>query len=301
MAQYKEFYKFENITGDTVLVGSIGSRIDGLPVIMNKKVSTSLKNDYYSVYSYGNLIKIVYHKVGRIARKENLIKSSNARSENERFLSSLSRSKSRVFELAICNEFNYFCTFTQDKNLRDRFDLTAFRKDFTMLIRNLNRSRAEDKKIKYILIPEQHKNGAWHLHGLFQNLDIDTDLRPFKLSERIPERIKKQIRNGEQVYDWTAYRRRFGFFTCTKIKDNTAVSKYITKYISKDFSKSVRDKNEHLFFASQGLKSRECLVKNSFDFCPFTDFDYENDYIKIKTFSLDDIETDKLSLLFSES
>lgn len=135
------------------------------------------------------------------------------------------------------------------------------------------------------------------MHGLFMGLE-DSDLRPFSLSENIPLRIKNQIRDGETVYDWTKYRQKFGYFTCTKIKDNIAVSKYITKYLTKEFSASVRNSGQHLYFASQGLKRREALVVNSFDKCPFTDFDFENDFIKIKTFTVDDLEAEKLSLLF---
>lgn len=83
--------------------------------------------------------------------------------------------KARVNELALCNEFEYFCTFTQSDELRDRFDLKAFRKDFAMFVRNENRRR--EKKIKYLLVPERHKDGAWHMHGLLMGLTSD-DLYP---------------------------------------------------------------------------------------------------------------------------
>jgi hypothetical protein len=248
-----------------------------------------VRNDYWSAYSYGGEIKVIYIKRGVIerAKKERKFeptKDNSKTAESERFSQSVSRSRARVFELAMCNEFQYFCTFTQSKELRDRFDLNAFRKDFTMLIRNLNRNRAENEKIRYLLIPEQHKDGAWHMHGLINGLST-ADLREFKVSENIPKRLKDKIREGRKIYDWTAYRRRFGYFTCEKIQNSTACAKYVTKYISKDLQKSVRESGAHLYFASQGLKGRECIVKNSFEKCPFTEWDYENDYVKIKTIS----------------
>lgn len=270
--------------------------------VIGDYVSTETKTDFYSVYAYGNYIKVVYHKVGKIAQKERKYTQKpqkNAENEEKRFESSLSRSKNKVFEIACCNEFEYFCTFTQNADLRDRFDLKAFRKDFTMLIRNKNRVRGDFDKIEYLLIPEHHKNGAWHMHGLFKGLEIDKDLTPFKLSDNIPKRIKDTIRGGEPVYDWHDYRRRFGYFTCTRIKDNISVSKYITKYLSKEFSADTRHAGEHLYYASQGLKRRETLVKNSFDKCPFEEWDFENEYIKVKTFTTDDTnDISKLSLLF---
>lgn len=242
-------------------------------------------HDYWSAYRYGDEIKVVYIKRGVIERdpdkKSKVVTERKNTADDVRFSQSLSRSRARVFELAMCNEFPFFCTFTQDEKMRDRFDLNDFRKDFTMLIRNLNRNRADEEKIRYILIPEKHKNGAWHMHGLLSGLTAE-NLRPFKVTERIPERIKKQIRNGKPVYDWTAYRKRFGYFTCTKVENPTACAKYVTKYITKDLSLSVRESGAHLYFASQGLKGRECIVKNSFDVCPFAEWDFENDYVCIK-------------------
>jgi hypothetical protein len=247
------------------------------------------RHDLWSMYQIGDTIKVVYFKALPPVKKERPLFSDlppkpifekQKRSDADRFASSISRARNRIFELAMCNEFTYFCTFTQDQEKRNRFDLAEFRKDFAQLVRNLNRDRQPDSKIKYLLIPEQHKNGAWHMHGLLMGL-TDGDLRKFELSEKLPLSIKKQLRKGEAVYDWTRYRKAFGYFTCTEIKDRTACSKYITKYISKDLQKTVREAGEHLFFASQGLKGREPIVKNCTEPCPITEWDFENEYVKI--------------------
>ena len=265
-----------------------------------------LLHDVYNAYAYGDTVKIVYIKRSRRFEKpftgfyytepEKRVIPKNIgcseytplsrlctlddvrKCENARFSQSISRTKSRVFELAACNEFQHFCTFTQDEKLRDRFDLSNFRKDFAQLVRNINRER--ETKIKYLLIPEKHKNGAWHMHGLLSGLQPD-DLRPFELTENIPERLKKMIRGGTAVYDWTRYRRAFGYFTCTEIDSREACAKYVTKYISKDLQKTVREGGEHLFFASQGLKGRQTLIKNCAEPCPVEKWDFENDFIRI--------------------
>lgn len=258
-----------------------------------------LNHDVFNIYAYGeNLLKIVYIKSAPKSpdlRKTDPLWSEKKKpnfkgiekSSEERFSNSISRSKSRIFELALCNEFKYFCTFTQDEKLRDRFDLKEFRKDLAQLVRNLNRNRSEENKIKYLLIPEQHKNGAWHLHGLLQGITPD-DLREFTLKEKLPERIRKQIAKGVKIYDWTRYRKAFGFFTCTKIESQTACAKYITKYISKDLQKTVHESGEHLFFASQGLKGRETILKNCDELCNVEEWDFENDYVKVKEIQLSD-------------
>lgn len=169
--------------------------------------------------------------------------------------------------------------------MRDRFDLKTFRKDLAQLIRNINRSRPENQKIKYLLIPEKHKDGAWHMHGLMMNLTGE-DLRAFTLEERLPQRIRSQIEKGVAVYDFKRYRQAFGFFTCTEIANHTAVSKYVTKYISKDLSAKTRESGEHLFFASQGLKGKETILKRCFDKCPVDKWDFENEYVKIAYFNV---------------
>lgn len=250
-----------------------------------------LNHDIWSLYDYGDILKVVYIKSAPRTPdprktdpffpetrppKPKFKKHSQA--ENIRFSNSVSRSRSRVFELAMCNEFTHFCTFTQDKKLRDRFDLANFRKDLAQLVRNINRGR--ETKIKYLLIPEQHKNGAWHIHGLLMGL-TDTDLREFTLKEKLPEKLRKRIAKGEKIYDWKRYRQAFGYFTCTEIENHTACAKYITKYVSKDMQKNLLETGQHLFFASQGLKGRESVIKNCFEPCPVLEWDFENDYVKI--------------------
>lgn len=279
---------------------------------VEKPFLTDLKDnathDIWNFYRYGNVLKVVYIKTlgkhkkpsraltanetgipeqNEIPQIPETLKNRNAEEEErKRFSQSLSRTKARIFELAACNEFNYFCTFTQDEKKRDRFDLSDFRKDFAQLVRNLNRNRAEGEKIKYLLIPEQHKDGAWHMHGLLKGL-TPSDLRPFTLEEKLPERIRKQLEKGVKVYDWTRYRRAFGYFTCTEIENAVAVSKYVTKYITKDLKKTALDSGEHMFFASQGLNGRETLVWRSFEKCPFEEWDFENDFVKVKELQID--------------
>ena len=144
--------------------------------------------------------------------------------------------------------------------------------------------------IRYLLIPEQHNDGAWHLHGLITGLEIGNDLRPFSLNERLPYSIIKMLKNGENVYNWDKYSNKYGYFTATLIKSKVKASAYITKYVTKDVARQGREKGAHLFFASQGLKKRERVLKNGvaedgiFTRCPFTDgeWDFENEYVKVK-------------------
>lgn len=261
-------------------------------------------SDYWNLYLYGDVAKVVYFKRGvinkKLSRKEkferemaerdkaffNKKKESPKDKKSGRFVSSLKRTKATVFELAMCNEFKFFCTLTLDKEKRDRYDLSTFRKTLSQFIRNKNRNR--ENKITYLCIPEKHKDGAWHIHGLFSGLTAE-DLTLFKLSDNIPKRLKNMIRDGKNVYNWRDYAEKFGYFSATEIKSREACSRYVTKYITKDLLLQTRESGARLFFASQGLKRKECVVKHCFEACPFGEYekwDFENEYVKIKEIKL---------------
>lgn len=245
-------------------------------------------NDTWSVYRYGNKIKILYHKNGKIPDKpfeksqydewlerENLayafLRDDDDEIDEGRLSQSVSRTRSKIFEIALCNPFEWFVTLTLDKEKRDRYDLSAFRKDFSQFVRNENKKRAEAQKIEYLLIPEQHSDGAWHMHGLFKGL-TENDF----------------IINKNGYFEWLEYSKRFGFFSCSRIKSHEKCSAYITKYVTKDIKKSTKlNKGQHSYFASQGLKRREPLFIREVGNIPFIDdfesqkWDFENDFVKI--------------------
>lgn len=83
----------------------------------------------------------------------------------------LSRSRNKVFEYAYCNDWEYFVTMTLDKEKFDRYDLKAWKKSLTQWIRDYRKKYG--CKIQYLLIPERHKDGAWHIHGLLSGLPAD--------------------------------------------------------------------------------------------------------------------------------
>lgn len=81
--------------------------------------------------------------------------------------SSLSRSKKTVREYAMCNVWEWFGTLTFDKEKIDRFNFDECSKKVRKFFNNLLK---DYKTFRYLAIPEQHKNGAWHFHVLFSGL-----------------------------------------------------------------------------------------------------------------------------------
>lgn len=156
--------------------------------------------------------------------------------------------------------------------------MKKFIKDLSHFIRNYKASKGVD--IKYLLIPERHQDGAWHMHGFLKGLPVE-HLTPFRKKDRIPTKIRTRLEQGISVYTWTAYAERFGFADIEAIDNHEAVSKYITKYITEDLGRAVDDLNAHMYYCSKGLQKAELLLVAPI--CRELESpDYENEHVKVK-------------------
>ncbi len=210
-----------------------------------------------------------------------LLPSSKGSAHNdEKLVQSISRTRSTIYELSSCNPWEFFVTMTLDAHKYDRFNLKKFHKDLSQYIRDFNKKYR--LCIKYLLIPEKHNNGAWHFHGFFMGLPKNF-LHKFSVNEHLPNKLLDRIHAGKNVYTWPAYVNKFGFSNFEPIDNLEAVSKYITKYITKDFIESITELNAHKFYASQGLKKAEVLHQGLI-FKALPSLDFENDYVQIKWF-----------------
>lgn len=191
---------------------------------------------------------------------------------------SVSRSKSKIFELAMCNPWDYFFTGTLSPDKYNRYDLDKFHKDLTQFFRDQNKKY--NCKIRFLLIPEKHKDGAWHMHGLIGGLS-DAALHKFQIGDKMSSEIAYLINKGDIIYNWSDYSNKFGFTTLGKVKNRQAVNKYITKYITKDLSCSVSAVGAHMYYRSRDLqeavKIKEGFMSAGTNIKP----NYENDYCTV--------------------
>lgn len=193
---------------------------------------------------------------------------------------SISRTRARIFELAYCNTWEWFFTATLDPKKYDRSNLDKWHKDLTQWIRDYN--KAHCTYIKYLLIPELHADGqSWHMHGLLQGLP-QSELRQFCVGDTMGKTLANKVLRGDVVYNWLPYFKKFGFCDIEPIRSHEAVSKYITKYISKSLENSVTKLNAHMYYCSRGLNRAETIKKGTMlaDIAPT----YESDYCKITWF-----------------
>jgi len=168
---------------------------------------------------------------------------------------------------------------TLNPEYHDRKDLNSYKKKFSTWIKNYN--RLHETNIKYLLIPEQHADGqSWHMHGLMMGIP-EEHLHEFTEQEKLPIKILIELKRGNKVYNWEAYSKKFGFMTITKIRHLESVSKYITKYITKDLFSTKIELNNHLYYCSQGLKRAETIYQGQLT--KELEENYSNEYVKIKT------------------
>ena len=193
---------------------------------------------------------------------------------------SISRTRSKVFELAECNPWELFVTLTLDPKKYERHDIKKFIKDLAHFIRNYKAKHSLD--IKYLLIPERHQDGAWHMHGFLMGLPIE-HLTPFTLNERLPEKIRNRLRKGIAVYTWQDYAVRFGYADIEQIEIREAASKYITKYITEDLGRAVKELNNHMYYSSKGLQTAELVLVAPMTH-PLEAPDFENEYVSVKRY-----------------
>lgn len=76
------------------------------------------------------------------------------------------RARSEVRDLALCNPFTHFVTLTLDGARVDRYDMAAITRKLNIWLSN----QVQRRGLKYILVPERHKDGAVHFHGFFNDV-----------------------------------------------------------------------------------------------------------------------------------
>lgn len=205
---------------------------------------------------------------------------------DDKLLESIIRAKSRIFDLAFCNPWQYFFTGTLDKEKYDRTDLEKFHKDFTIFIRNKNRFL--EQPIKFLVIPELHSDlCSWHLHGFLMNVP-ENELHQFQIGDTMSYYLAGKVMKGFQVFDWFSYSKKFGFCDLEPIRSPEAISKYITKYINKDLGKSVTELNAHLYYHSRGLATADIVKVGNFVPPYFPDPDFSSDFVSVNWFPYSD-------------
>ena len=191
---------------------------------------------------------------------------------------SLSRSRRTIRDLILCNQFDYFCTFTFNPDLVDRFNFSACKNKITVLFKNYKTRYSDD--FRYILVPEFHRDGAIHFHGMVRGIRPQDLVIPEKIWKRSSRGNLIKVKNTRKYVDWTYYSSKLGFFSCSRIKDYEKCARYVSKYITKDLMGLATD--QRIFMASLDLDRPELVFDCDDIPCLFGEADFQNDFVKIK-------------------
>lgn len=166
------------------------------------------------------------------AKREKGIKS-----EGDDMLRSMRRARAKLRRLALSNEFDFFVTLTLDKDRIDRYDPKAIMQRVNRWLDNMVRRNG----LRYALVPEQHKDGAYHFHGFFageglEAVDSGTISLPSESKPRRPadeaQRAEWLGAGGHVVYNLPQW--DLGFTTALRLYGTYgAAVGYVTKYIGK--------------------------------------------------------------------
>ena len=129
------------------------------------------------------------------------------------------RARQQIRDYALCSEFTYFVTLTLDQKKIDRYDMSEIVKRLRIWLDN----RVRRNGLRYILVPERHKDGAVHFHGFFN--DALSVVDSGKLDKR-----------GHRIYNLPSW--NFGFTTAIQLYgDYAAAVAYVCKYVGKQSEK----------------------------------------------------------------
>lgn len=240
---------------------------------------------FYRIWEYPSSVvpyKHVYIKRDRDKIIDNAARNTSAildilkeQDREGKFAESLSRSKRNIRDLVLCNQFEYFCTFTFDEQKIDRYNYNECQKKLRKFFNNFKNRYSPN--FQYLIIPEFHKDGAVHFHGLCSGFSDGELIRPEKVLKRVNGQLT-MVPNTRGYLDWTRYHKAFGIFNCSKVRNYDACAFYITKYITKDLADM--EKGQRVYMCSSGL-NRPKMVFDADDVPLIFEPEFENEHCMV--------------------
>ncbi len=201
-----------------------------IPTLNRSK--SKVYNNIAKIYSPEHVKNILYKNpiVCSEVVKEQWTKRGIAEDREKSIYQSMARTKKSIYDYAFANDWEWFLTFTFNPQIVDRYNFDDVSKKMSNWF-NLTRKR-KSKDLKYLCVPEQHKDGAWHFHAIISNIGnlamIDSG---------------KTDSTGKAIFNIKDF--RLGFSTATKVSDTSKVSSYISKYITKDLVEHTFNKKRY--------------------------------------------------------
>ena len=235
-------------------------------IVVNNHLNVCLYNTKITRFSNG---VVKYKKSSYISSKGICPRNQHNGSCSEEELDAKTKKYLKIVRENILNlafnfsKWEYFITLTFDFRNRGEY---SHEKAIDLLTKWINNQKHQNRDMIYLLVPEFHKSGRLHFHGLIANVPK----WEFIEAKRPDGTLIKE--NGLQIYNLKNY--KLGFTTISKIQDQEKVSNYITKYATKEL---ITLKNKKRYWYSRNLEK------------PITDYDLINmdleEYLRDKNVS----------------
>jgi len=185
----------------------------------------TIKNIYYGAY----IESTEYFKIKATFNSTRLDFGKNAKGSKREY--SVTRAKDRLYKLVEANIGRHGKYQPIFFTLTSRDQCTEYKQSNRKIKEHIRRlNRYTNSKIKYLAVPELHKSGAIHYHGVFFNL-------PF---------IDIQYYHN---YLWG-----YGHVDLQVSRDIKSMGAYMAKYLTKDFQVNT-PLHTKTYFTSRGLLS----------------------------------------------
>lgn len=160
--------------------------------------------------------------------------------DEQNLLNSVRRTKRKIMELARCASWSLWCTLTFDPKKIDRYDFKLCSKRMREWLQWQRKQYAPD--LQFLVVPETHKDGAWHFHALLGNIG----------SMELTSSGKYTI-NNQEIFNLSGW--KWGFTSACFIDSDTEslarIASYVSKYMTKEcYQLAV---GAHRYYASNNL------------------------------------------------
>lgn len=197
-------------------------------------------------------------RIGEGTRNITSIKNcseNNLSRDSSKYRSQIYEIRRKIKQYCLANQFDMFWTLTFNDTMIDSTDYQEVRRQLQSWLRY---QREKYGKFDYIFIPEYHKTGRIHFHGV-------TNACKTPISMAINPKTKRFIQHrGKQIYNVLEWKKGFSTVSFIENKDRTA--SYITKYITKDLMNIPNKRKQPRYLISRGLKKPMVTYVMNLDF-----------------------------------
>ena len=220
--------------------------------IYNLKI---IKAGEYERYKYFELACIVPDNGGNTGIR------GQAKDREESIRRAMHRAKEKIYGYVIANNWEYWATQTFNSEAIDRYNLDEIVNRHNKKLRNLKYRNYP--KLKWLIVPEQHKDGAYHLHMFISGVPKD------RLKYSGCDYYSKDDDCSRPIYNWLDTE-GLGFNYYLYIGDleplgRLKMANYVTQYITKELATNRFNKKK--YWTSKGLAepTRSNTITNDID------------------------------------